>query len=51
MGVNPRTGDRVEIRAAIIPKFSSGSVLKKVLNADSEGESDEQYPTNLAEAN
>jgi DNA-binding protein HU-beta len=28
MGVNPRTGDRVEIAATTVPKFSAGSALK-----------------------
>jgi DNA-binding protein HU-beta len=27
-GVNPRTGDRVEIAATTVPKFSAGSQLK-----------------------
>ena len=27
-GVNPRTGERVEIAAARVPKFSAGSALK-----------------------
>lgn len=28
MGVNPRTGEKVQIAAARVPKFSSGSKLK-----------------------
>ena len=28
MGVNPRTGDKVQIAATIVPKFSAGSQLK-----------------------
>lgn len=44
-GVNPRTGERVQIQAANVPKFSVGSQLKRavVLNADSEGETDEPW--------
>ena len=30
-GVNPRTGERVQIPAAIVPKFSAGSQLKQAL--------------------
>ena len=30
-GVNPRTGERVEIAAATVPKFSAGSCLKNAL--------------------
>lgn len=32
MGVNPRTGEKVTIRAANVPKFSAGSQLKASLN-------------------
>jgi DNA-binding protein HU-beta len=33
MGVNPRNpSETVEIRAANVPKFSAGSVLKKAVN-------------------
>ena len=32
MGVNPRTGEKVQIRAANVPKFSAGSQLKKAVN-------------------
>ena len=28
MGVNPRTGQRVQIAATTVPKFSAGSALK-----------------------
>ncbi len=28
MGVNPRTGERVQIAATTVPKFSAGSQLK-----------------------
>jgi DNA-binding protein HU-beta len=31
-GVNPRTGEKVQIAAANVPKFSAGSQLKKALN-------------------
>jgi DNA-binding protein HU-beta len=31
-GVNPRTGEKVTIRAATVPKFSAGSQLKKSVN-------------------
>ena len=30
-GVNPRTGQRVQIGAATVPKFSAGSALKSAL--------------------
>jgi DNA-binding protein HU-beta len=30
-GVNPRTGERVNIAAATVPKFSAGSALKNAL--------------------
>ena len=30
-GVNPRTGERVQIAAATVPKFSAGSSLKNAL--------------------
>ena len=32
-GVNPRTGERVEIAATIVPKFSAGSQLKAALKS------------------
>ncbi len=32
MGVNPRTGEKVHINAATVPKFSAGSQLKKAVN-------------------
>ena len=32
-GVNPRTGDRVEIAATTVPKFSAGSQLKQALKS------------------
>lgn len=31
-GVNPRTGEKVRIQAARVPKFSAGSQLKKAVN-------------------
>jgi len=31
MGVNPRTGERVQIAATTVPKFSSGSALKSAV--------------------
>ena len=31
MGVNPRTGERVQIAASTVPKFSAGSQLKAAL--------------------
>lgn len=31
-GVNPRTGEKVWINAATVPKFSAGSQLKKTVN-------------------
>ena len=34
MGVNPRTGTPVHIKAATVPKFSAGSQLKKAVNPD-----------------
>ena len=32
-GVNPRTGERVSIPAARVPKFSAGSALKQALKS------------------
>jgi DNA-binding protein HU-beta len=32
-GVNPRTGDRVEIAATTVPKFSAGSALKNAVKS------------------
>ena len=31
MGVNPRTGERVQIAATTVPKFSAGSALKSAV--------------------
>ena len=31
MGVNPRTGQRVQIAATTVPKFSAGSALKSAV--------------------
>jgi DNA-binding protein HU-beta len=31
-GVNPRTGEKVQIAAANVPKFSAGSQLKTAVN-------------------
>lgn len=31
MGVNPRTGEKVQIAAARVPKFSAGSALKSAV--------------------
>jgi DNA-binding protein HU-beta len=33
MGVNPRTGQRVEIQATTVPKFSAGSALKAAVKS------------------
>ena len=33
MGVNPRTGQKVQIAAATVPKFSAGSSLKSAVKA------------------
>jgi DNA-binding protein HU-beta len=30
-GVNPRTGERIQIAASRVPRFSAGSVLKKAV--------------------
>ena len=32
-GVNPRTGERIEIAASRVPKFSAGAALKKAVKA------------------
>ena len=32
-GVNPRTGERVQIPAATVPKFSAGSQLKQAVKS------------------
>ncbi len=34
-GVNPRTGEKVTIQAATVPKFSAGSTLKNALKGTS----------------
>ncbi len=34
-GVNPRTGERVQIPRATVPKFSAGSSLKQALGRES----------------
>ncbi len=31
MGVNPRTGEKVQIQATTVPKFSAGSALKSAV--------------------
>jgi DNA-binding protein HU-beta len=31
MGVNPRTGERVQIQATTVPKFTAGSSLKSAV--------------------
>ena len=33
MGVNPRTGQRVQIQATTVPKFSAGSALKAAVKS------------------
>jgi DNA-binding protein HU-beta len=33
MGVNPRTGERVQIQATTVPKFTAGSALKTAVKA------------------
>ena len=33
-GVNPRTGERVDIAAARVPRFSAGSALKNAITGD-----------------
>ena len=32
MGVNPRTGEKIQIAASIKPKFRAGKVLKEAVN-------------------
>jgi DNA-binding protein HU-beta len=32
-GVNPRTGERVQIQATTVPKFSAGSALKSAVKS------------------
>jgi DNA-binding protein HU-beta len=34
-GVNPRTGERVQIAATTVPKFSAGSALKSAVKGSS----------------
>jgi nucleoid DNA-binding protein len=36
-GVNPRTGERVQIAATTVPKFSAGSQLKAALKESHQG--------------
>jgi DNA-binding protein HU-beta len=33
MGVNPRTGERVQIAATTVPKFTAGSALKSAVKS------------------
>ena len=33
MGVNPRTGERVQIQATTVPKFTAGSALKSAVKS------------------
>jgi DNA-binding protein HU-beta len=33
MGVNPRTGERVQIQATTVPKFTAGSALKTAVKS------------------
>jgi DNA-binding protein HU-beta len=37
MGVNPRTGERVQIQATTVPKFSAGSALKSAVKGGGGG--------------
>ena len=37
MGVNPRTGERVQINATTVPKFSAGSALKSAVKSGQQG--------------
>jgi nucleoid DNA-binding protein len=37
MGVNPRTGEKVQIPAATVPKFQAGSSLKAAVKAGGAG--------------
>jgi DNA-binding protein HU-beta len=37
MGVNPRTGEKVSIPAARVPKFSAGSSLKQAVKGGGGG--------------
>jgi DNA-binding protein HU-beta len=43
-GVNPRTGERVQIAAATVPKFSAGSPLKDAVRAALPGHPDVPLP-------
>jgi DNA-binding protein HU-beta len=36
MGVNPRTGERVQIQATTVPKFTAGSALKSAVKSGSQ---------------
>lgn len=31
-GVNPQTGEKIQIKASKVPRFSAGSALKKAVN-------------------
>lgn len=37
MGVNPRTGERVQIQATTVPKFTAGSSLKQAVKSGAGG--------------
>jgi DNA-binding protein HU-beta len=43
-GVNPRTGERVQIPSATVPKFSAGSHLKEAIAARLPGKPDVPLP-------
>jgi len=32
MGVNPRTGEKIQIKASVAPKFKAGKLLKESVN-------------------
>jgi len=32
MGVNPKTGEKIQIKASIAPKFKAGKLLKEAVN-------------------
>lgn len=38
MGVNPRTGERVQIQATTVPKFTAGSALKAAVKSGAQSQ-------------
>jgi DNA-binding protein HU-beta len=44
MGVNPRTGERIQIAASRVPRFTAGTNLKKAAAGELPGDPNLPYP-------